>query len=162
MSDEERRPLEEKARRKPTWKPGRPVVLADGHEWHIPRPVIAIVVDETESGFVEHLIGDDPGGRYVELACRWRDSRDMREFMDAEAVLGSYLLRWNYDVTPAEAASLLTFGYMDPDEDVDPDDEVARQEAELVRIRADVIKVVRGLGPKRPPGGPGSPPTPPG
>ena len=164
MSDEERRPLEEKARRKPTWKPGRPVVLADGHEWHIPRPVIVLAVDDTESGFTERLAGDDPGDRYLELARARRDATTLHEFITAEVLLGSYLLRWNYDLTPSEVAGLMPFLY-DAPEDGDEDGQQGPAEngqAAIARIREDVMAVVRGLGPKPPPGGPGSPPTPPG
>lgn len=151
-------PLTEEARRKPTWKPGRPVLLTNREHWHIPRPLIVLTVDETESGFVECLTTEDPNGHYLELAKARRDATGNYEFMRAEILLGSYLLRWNYDLTPAEVARLMPFYYKpDRDDDAEPDDpEVEARETELARIRDEVMSVVRGLGPKPPPGGTGS------
>lgn len=152
------RPLTEEARRKPTWKPGRPVVLTNGEAWHVPRPLIVLTVDETESGFVECLTTEDPQGRYLELAKARRDAATNFEFIRAEVLLGSYLLRWNYDLTPAEVAQLMPFYYKtDSDEEGPGDDpEAEERETELARIRDEVMAVVRGLGPKQSPGGTGS------
>jgi hypothetical protein len=162
MADE--LPLTEEARRKATWKPGRPVLLTNGEQWHVPRPLIVLTVDETESGFVECLTTEDPQGRYLELARARRDAANNYEFMRAEILLGSYLLRWNYDLTPAEVARLMPFYYkLERDDDAEPEDpEVEAQETQLARIREEVMSVVRGLGPKPPPGGTGSSPTPQG
>lgn len=149
--------LTEESRRKPTWKPGRPVVLSDGAAWSFPRPLIVLTVDETESGFKECLTIDDPDGKYLELAKARRDAATNYEFIRAEILLGSYLLRWNYDLTPAEVATLMPFYYKsDNGDEADEDDpELEARETDLARIRDEVMALVRGLGPKAPPGGTG-------
>jgi hypothetical protein len=148
--------LDEKALRRPDFVPGSPVTLADGQIWFLRRPVMRFVPnDDHESGFDVRL-SLDGDTLYNDLMARRVAAfgetgfADLASLVPVELAIGKLLLLVNYDLTPAQLADLLQFGY---DADEDP---------EGMAIRDDVIAVAQGRGKKPSPAGDVAPPSPPG
>jgi hypothetical protein len=134
--------LDERALRREDFVPGASVILADGGEWFLRRPVIRFVPDDShESGFQVRLTlaGEC---RYDDLMRR-RDAAfgeggtaNLADLAGVELAIGKLLLLSNYNLTPEQVATLLQFGY---DEESDP---------EGAALRDAVIDVALGRGKK--------------
>lgn len=147
--------LDEQALRRPGFKEGTPVVLADGQAWHLRRPVVRFVPSDSDVGF-RACLSLARGDGYDALLTAWQsaaeaareDESASARAVAAELALGRAVLTANYDLTTEQLAELLQFGF-------DPDDE------EAFRIRSEVLAAATGDDPKPSAGGGGSPPTPP-
>jgi hypothetical protein len=135
MGDPDR--LDEQARRRPDFRGGVPVTLADGQEWYLPRPRKLFVADDSEAGFRLRWDLGDEYGRLFEAA---RSIATFEDMVRAEFALAKYLLRLNYDLDAAALGRLLVFDYAD-----DPD-------PALERLRAELIEVTSGRAPAPKPG----------
>ena len=123
--------LDETALRRQEFQPGEPVVLADGQPWQLRRPVLAFVPAETEAGFAVclDLDGDDGFG---DLVTAYDAADGGPALLRAELALGRAVLIAQYDLSAAQVARLLRFGYGD-----NPDGS---------RIRDEVLAVATGRG----------------
>jgi hypothetical protein len=136
--------LNEAEKRRPDFRGGRPVVMADGQEWFLARPRVRFVPADNDIGFEVVLSG--PGDGYNELierrvALRADPNATLLDLIPLDLEIGRRLLTANYDLTTAEVARVLQFGY-------DPED----REGE--RILDDVLAVAFGqLAPKPSAGG---------
>lgn len=127
-------PLESERRRK-DWRPGNPVVLADGQEWHLAKPRATFGPDAS-GGVRKYLkLGERPGdfeaakkalddaaewnARLLTLTedeqdAEWRAHPEMHPAAHA-VTLGRLLLLANYDLSEDELAGLLHMSF-DADE----------------------------------------------
>jgi hypothetical protein len=124
--------------RTPGFRPGVAVVLADGCAWQLPKPMVRFTPDDAhESGFQVRLsLAGDAGNAAWTKALALHEAADAGpDLVRAELALGRALLLANYALTPERLAAVLQFGYDDDD-------------AEGCRIRAEVLAVAGGLGPK--------------
>jgi hypothetical protein len=134
--------------RRPDWREGVNVVMADGQAWALRKPVTRLVPSDNRFGVRVSL----PGA----FAAEFRAASDEYEGLpqDAEGAdvaacelrIGQALLLSNYALSADELAEVLQFGYAE-------DDEEGR------RIRAEVMDVYSGRAPKPSAGGGGSPPS---
>lgn len=108
-------PPDEASSRRPDFLGGPAITLANGQEWHFPRPTSYFVPDDDAAGVRRHWnLGDDYGA----LFDRCMEAESDLEMIGGELALARSLLLRNYDLTPAQAGSLLRFGYgatADPD-----------------------------------------------
>lgn len=124
--------LDEQALRRETFVPGVPVVLADGQEWSLRKPVVRFVPADNEAGF-ERCLSLDGSDTFEAVAAAYENAEAAGDVIRGELSLGKAVLLANYDLTPPQVASLLKFGYDDDD-------------AEGQRLRKDVVGVATGLG----------------
>lgn len=127
--------LNEQALRRPKFEDGAPVVLADGQEWRLPRPRVRLVPDDSDLGFKVRVAVPGDDGRFQELMDALDDPASNRPAAARELAVARHLLLLNYDLTPAQVADLLQFGYHDND-------------PEGMAIREAVMGVAFGNGPK--------------
>jgi hypothetical protein len=148
-------PLDEKSKRRPDFAGGTAVVLADGQEWTLAKPLVRFAFDSGEDGFTTTLsvngVDDfaslmrDVDAAYEKVYGDRDAAGDEKARVDfgpvirAELAVGAALLRRNYDLTPEEMSSVLQFSY-------DDSDEVGEG------ARSAVMDIAKGIGPK-PPGG---------
>jgi hypothetical protein len=136
--------LNEAEKRRPDFRGGRPVVMADGQEWSLARPRVRFVPADNDAGFVTYL--DGPGDGYNELldrrlAVQADPGATLAALIPLDLEIGKRLLLANYDLTTAELGQVLQLGY-------DPDD------ADGARILDEVLAVAFGqLAPKPSAGG---------
>jgi hypothetical protein len=143
------------------WRPGAEVTMADGQVWHLRKPLGRFTLDDGPRGYrtVFKLPGDDHfAEKMARLDACHEFNREVGDLPEAERVdawsarpdlhlapaelaVAAALLLANYDLTRAEAASLLEFGY-DPDED-----------PEGFALREAVLGVAYGHAPKPRAGG---------
>jgi len=133
--------LKESACRRPTFREGVPVVLADGQSWQLRRPMVRFVPSDNEAGYETclELSGSDGFGDLLESYEELMDGSRQITIAEAarrELALGRAILVANYDLTLRQVGQLLKFSY-------DEDDE------EGSRIRSDVMAVATGNDPKR-------------
>ena len=155
--------IDQEARLRPGVDPDRcaRVVLADGREWLLAKPVVRIVSSPGPDGHDYRLVV--PGcAEFGEVRKRLDAAYDFAERLRAmadddalaeyeahpefhlggvEVQLGAALLRAAYDLTPEEVSDLVQFS---TDEAGDPDG---------YRMRAEVLAVARGQAPKAVGGG---------
>jgi hypothetical protein len=137
--------LNEAERRRPDFQGGRPVVMADGREWFLARPRIRFVPADNDVGFATYL--DGPGDGYNELlerrsALRSRPDATLGELVALDVEIAKRLLTANYDLTTAELAQLIRFGY-------------DAEDAEGERLVDDVLSVAFGQRAPKPSAGGG-------
>lgn len=142
--------LNEAELRRPDFRPGTPVVLADGQAWHLRRPLIWFVPDDGNPSGFRMCLEVEQNDDYQGLMDSLREGSDAIEtegregqfkFIRAELAIGKRLLLANYDLSPEQVAVLMRFGY---DKEGNP---------EGYRIRDEVMAVAEGLGPKQSPDG---------
>jgi hypothetical protein len=95
--------LNEVSRRRPDFRPGPSIRLADGWDWTIPAPP-RVTAPEAE-GF---------GPDYAATVAALESAEDRTERLRAELALAIYLLSRNYDLTPDDLYALLGFPPDDP------------------------------------------------
>lgn len=101
-------PLDEASSRRPDFLGGPAIRLADSQSWSFPRPTSYFTPDDDGVGVRRRWnLGDEYGA----LFDRALEADDELAMVAGELALGSFLLRRNYDLTPAQAGSLLRFGY---------------------------------------------------
>lgn len=129
----------ELSRRRPDFVGGVPVVMADGREWHVARPLARFGFDAGPGGFavVLSLDGSDGFAAASAEVDRASDANDGPGMIRAELALAALMLRRNYRLTDAELGAVLQFGY---DAEADP---------EGAAIREAILGVARGDSPKR-------------
>lgn len=102
-------PLDEEALRRPGFRPGRPVTLADGQDWNLPCPEVVIVPTFESDGTMGVEYRADLGPDF---------DRDLATLLGATTTLdeaaallrvGVDLLRINYDLAPADFPTLLRY-----------------------------------------------------
>ena len=148
--------LDEARLRRADFVPGSAVVLADGQEWQLRRPVVRFLPDDsTGSGFQSCLILGDDRDEFHALV-KARDAlfgggatAPILKLAGPELKIGRAMLAANYDLTADQVRTLLQFAYD------------AEQDPVGAGIRDAVMEVAEGLGPKPGAGGDGSSPTPP-
>lgn len=142
--------LKELELRRPDFRPGTAVVLGDGQEWHLRRPLIWFVPhDKNPSGFrmCLEVEPDDDYQALMDSLYKGTEGLDEggpennQKFIRAELAIAQRLLLANYALTPQQVARLIRFSY---DREGNP---------EGARIREDVMAVAEGLGPKPSPDG---------
>ena len=152
--------LDEKALRRPTFKEGWRVKLADGQEWSLPRPVIrwkpvAGINGQLVDSMVTFRL--DGSNRFSSLVHEYEELADRADstnvdYVNWEIRMATELLLANYDLTIDQIGELIQFAYGDDAEESDP---------EGARMRRECMMVARGIGPKSSAGGESSTPTPP-
>jgi hypothetical protein len=105
--------IDEPGRRKPGFRGDVAVVLADGQEWFFPRPYQLYDPGAGDDEPVESVWSE--GAEYGRLADRLaalsrQDGVTVHELMQARFAQLRFLLRQNYDLTPAEERPLLRLG----------------------------------------------------
>lgn len=109
MSNEER--IDEQSRRRPGWRDGAKIELADGQEWTFPRPRVRYVPSDHERGF-EVRSGFGPEYDATIVAYDEAVERgDWPGMVGGQMKIAAFLLRLNYDLTTAELQRLLQFEY---------------------------------------------------
>jgi hypothetical protein len=123
--------------RKPTWRAGHNVVLADGQAWALPRPLMRFIPAETSIGFEAclTLAGDDG---YNALVLAFEAAEDGPAIVGASLSLAKALLLSNYDLTPQQVGQIVQFGF---NKDDDPDG---------FRMKEEAMAVALGQGPSLP------------
>lgn len=139
--------LDEQALRRPDFKAGVPVRLADGSVWHLRRPLVRFAEAENDEGF-EVVLSLDDDGTFGRLRAAERSAEGGPAVLAAQLKLAGHLLRANYDLTVPQTAALVQFASEEDDE-------------EGLRLHREVMAAVRGFGPKPSDGGGGAPPSPP-
>lgn len=140
--------LKESSCRRPTFREGVAVVLADGQTWQLRRPMVRFVPSDNEAGYETclDLDGFDGFGDLLESYEQLMGGSGTITVSEAarrELALGRAILVANYDLTLRQVGQLLKFSY---DED----------DVEGSRIRSDVLAVATGNDPKRSAAGDGS------
>jgi hypothetical protein len=115
--------LNEAEKRRPDFRGGRPVVMADGQEWSLARPRVRFVPADNDAGF--EIILSGPGDGYNELIERRTallgggdlPADAVRRAIAVNLEIGKRLLLANYDLTTAELGQVLQYGYDDDDAD---------------------------------------------
>jgi hypothetical protein len=138
--------LDEKALRRPDWQDGQACRLADGQDWVLARPVVRWVPDDGELGArVRVRMKGDPAlaagfeAAYARLQeVNASERLRVAEMAAAELACVQILLRVNYDLTAAQAAELLQFGYS---QEADP---------EGWQVRDECMNVVYGVAAPKP------------
>lgn len=133
--------------RRPTFAPGRVVVLADGQGWNLPLPRVRLVPSDNEAGFETFITPKSLGVDYGKLLDAYGELKEGDLVIVAELRLAAALLLANYSLTKEQVAEVMQFAYRDDD-------------PEGARIREEVMDVALGRGPKAPAAGGGSSPTP--
>ncbi len=100
--------LDEMKLRRPDFFGGSAVILGDGQSWHLPRPTCYFAMDDDEAGVKRHW---NLGPEYATIFDRCMEANDDETMISGELSLASFLLRRNYDLTPAQAGGLIRFGY---------------------------------------------------
>jgi hypothetical protein len=96
---------DEHARRRPAFRPGLDLRLADGQVWSLPLPG---PVDEEEAAFElggSEATWDDPS--YKAIVRAGLEAEDEGELFRAETALAIHLLHWNYDLDADDFEDLL-------------------------------------------------------
>jgi hypothetical protein len=127
------RPLTERARRRPEYRGGAPVVLLDGETWFLPRPRVRFGVADAD-GYTVFLTMPEVDG-YDALYERFQEAESDHEFVAASLALAKSLITANYDLSTDEVNEVLQFSW-------DPED------AEAFRVRKEVTAIALGNGPK--------------
>ena len=140
--------IDEISARRPDSVPGEPVLLADGQEWQLRRPVVEFAPADNDAGFTVHLTLDDDGsfGAALDAIEAMDDTASMSALVVLELKVARMVLLANYDLTPVQVGTLLRFGY---------------DGGRAAKLREDVMDVVWGRGPKRSAAGDDAPSTPP-
>ena len=140
--------IDEISARRPDFVPGEPVLLADGQEWQLRRPVVEFAPADNDAGFTVHLTLDDDGsfGAALDAIEAMDDTASMSALVVLELKVARMVLLANYDLTPVQVGTLLRFGY---------------DGGRAAKLREDVMDVVWGRGPKRSAAGDDAPSTPP-
>lgn len=100
--------LSELEKRRPDYRGGVPVKLADGQLWAFARPEVVFVPADNEDGFDEDWnLGPD----YRALIVAAQNASDGGGIIKAELALARYLLCLNYDLTTEDLRGLLRFSY---------------------------------------------------
>ncbi len=102
-------PLDEAALRRPEWVEGVAIRLADGAEWHFPKPLFELFPVVAENGSVE--LGGKPtfDAGYDDLLESYLASVDPLDRVKALFALAVDLLKRNYTLAPADYQRLLRF-----------------------------------------------------
>lgn len=126
-------PLDEVALRRPGYRGGEKILLADGQYWSFPKPMISFAPDDTEQGYRVYLeLGDGFDARMATM-----EAAKGGAFIGAQLGVARYLLCLNYDLTLAQVQRLIRFRYEEDAEDA---------------TRAAIMDVARGLDAPKPPG----------
>lgn len=92
--------------RRPDFRGGEAVTMADGQDWFLPRPIITITATEDSIGFAQRAdLGDDFDALIAEL----EDAATDRALFAAFCKIAAYLLRVNYDLPPGAVGRLVRF-----------------------------------------------------
>lgn len=81
--------------RRPDFRGGVPVLMADGQEWFLPQP--ALMVAATDDGFT---LTSDLGGEFDASVNRMQDAGTDYELFKAFCDLARHMLAINYDLPP--------------------------------------------------------------
>lgn len=127
----------EHAIRKPTWREGTPVVLADGQAWHVPQPWLRLK-PTVEHGSVRLIGGLTFGPEHDAEFEKLFVEADAFERLQLEATIVVRLLQSQYDLPDEAFAELIPF---------DSRDEANRE------MWAELQRVIRGDTPKPSPVG---------
>lgn len=100
--------LDERALRRPDFRGGVPVRLADGQEWTLPHPLVLFTEDDQEGEIREEW---NLGPEYAALVAASQTADDGVEVIKTELALFKYLIRLNYDVDQAQLREILKLGY---------------------------------------------------
>ena len=130
--------LDEVALRRPDFREGAPVVMADGQTWQLARPLMRFVPADNDTGFEVRCRLDDDGAFGTAFAA-YEAAEAGADVIKTGLALGRALLLANYSLTPGQLADVLQFGT--------GDDEEGR------RIMDETIAVALGNGPKPSDGG---------
>ena len=103
--------LDESALRRPDFRGGSPVTMADGQEWFLPRPRILWQADDSEAGVSHAWDVSDYEDRLK--AIDEAETGILRR--GAEAKLFAMLLRLNYTLDTASLGRVLQFS-LDPEQ----------------------------------------------
>lgn len=105
------------ALRRPDFVPGTPVLLLDGQEWQLRRPLVWFEPSDTDFGFRVSLTPDPAGDDFQALMERRDALFDKQEQPTTAAVAAVDLtIAWrmlaaNYDLSAKQAGRLLQFSY---------------------------------------------------
>lgn len=128
--------LNETELRRPDFREGCPVVLADGQVWSVPQPVVRWLPGRSKAGFRTVVSINEQTSDYDELLTQWEDSTNSRGRINAIFGMAAKLLRANYDLTDDQIDEILVFGATP---DIDP---------EPARIFEEMSNIALGNGPK--------------
>lgn len=127
-------PSDEKDYRRPDWREGVNVVLADGQAWALPRVLVRLVPTADGKDYEPYARVGDAGDRTFSDLLKAHDEaveeNDDKKYFLTELQLARHLLLVNYDLDGGQVAELLQFSL-----DVEADPEGAR-------IRQEVLDVV--------------------
>lgn len=99
--------LDEAALRRPEFRPGRTLTLADGQEWTLPCPDVSLIPATDPSGAIDIAYQSDFGEEFDRKLDDLDKARSIREEAIVLIKLGVDLLRINYDLAPADFPRLL-------------------------------------------------------
>lgn len=118
MSTDETTPLDEKALRRPDFRGGRAVTLADGQAWYIPCPEVDLAPTFLDDGSLGDVMTQTTfGPEFDGLVAAVPSARSQREEAVAMIRLGHDLLGRNYDLRPADYGRLLRYRVSRDDEE---------------------------------------------
>jgi hypothetical protein len=106
--------LDEKSLRRPGFKEDIPIELADGQQWHVPRPVVEFGMvwgDDGRPTFRRSSLGF--GSDHMALLDEFY-AASLAEQYNIMAQMACNLLRINYDLDQAALTSLLPYRPSDP------------------------------------------------
>jgi len=98
--------------RRPDFRPGTPIRLADGQAWTFPAPTALEPINEGRASN-QRLSHDE--AEYDALLAGVLEAEDVPERLRAELALAIHLLGRNYDLDPADFSRVLEFPPGDPD-----------------------------------------------
>jgi hypothetical protein len=106
-------------RRRPGFRPGTPVLLADGQAWVLPDPDVSAGLTPPLDALIAGVV----------------EAGDATERLRAELALGIYLISANYDLPPLALGPLLEFRPGDPS--------LARFQADLHQVALAYVRAHR-------------------
>lgn len=134
--------LDERALRRPDFRGGLLLTLADGQDWTIPQPNPLWVADDTEDGAT---LGFDLGPEYDALARNVVDATLVGPMARATLKAATFLLRLNYTLDAAALGTILRANFAVPAEGVatTPAQQLAQDLVEIVTGNAPAPKASR-------------------
>lgn len=103
--------LDEQALRRPTFRPGHKIRLADGQEWQFPPLRVVWRLNDTEDGLLAEFDLPAEHRALLEAVDAARDAGDGQGLMLAELRLFAYLARLNYELDRPAVDRLFRIAY---------------------------------------------------
>ena len=127
-------PLDEVSLRRPGYRGGEKILLADGQYWSFPKPMITYAPDDTERGYRVYL---ELGDGFDALMTRMTTTKEGGVYIASQLAIARHMLCVNYALTLAQVQGLIRFIYKGDAEDP---------------TRDAIMAVAQGLDAPKPPG----------